>query len=71
MKTFIQFMSEQQSDDEEETMTGGDASQDTEGEDDPGQETAYQTPIYKREEDPEHGTYVPPATKPVASSGGY
>ena len=65
MKTFIQFMSEQQSD------TGGDVSQDTEGEDDPGQETAYQTPIYKREEDPEHGTYVPPATKPVASSGGY
>ena len=64
-------MSEQQSDDEEETMTGGDVSQDTEGEDDPGQETAYQTPIYKREEDPEHGTYVPPATKPVASSGGY
>ncbi len=70
MKTFMQFMSEQQSDDEEETMTGGDASQDTEGEDDPGQETAYQTPIYKREEDPKGGTYVPP-TKPAASSGGY
>ena len=64
MKTFLQFMSEQQS------STDGDASQDTEGEDDPGQETAYQTPIYAREEDPEHGTYVPP-TKPVASSGGY
>ncbi len=70
MKTFMQFMSEQQSDDEEETMTGGDASQDTEGEDDPRQETAYQTPIDKREEAPTGGTDVPP-TKPAASSGGY
>jgi len=70
MKSFLQFMSEQQSSDDEENLTDGDASQDTEGEDDPGQETAYQTPIYAREEDPEHGTYVPP-TKPAASSGGY
>ena len=70
MKSFIQFMSEQQSDDEEETMTGGDASQDTEGEDDPGQEDAYQTPNEDRKVDKQGGTYVPP-TKPAASSGGY
>ena len=68
MKTFLQFMSEQQSSDDEENLTDGDASQDTEGEDDPGQETAYQTPIYTREEDPEHGTYVPPTQGPTVAS---
>ena len=51
-------------------MTGGDASQDTEGEDDPGQEDAYQTPNEDRKLDKQGGTYVPP-TKPAASSGGY
>jgi len=65
MKTFLEYMIEQQSDDDEDN-TGGDSAQDTEGEDDPGQETAYQTPIYKRKEDRKGGTYVPDA-----SSGGY
>jgi hypothetical protein len=58
MKTFLEYMIEQQSDDDED-KTGGDSAQDTEGEDDPGQGTAYQTPIYTRKLDKQGGTYVP------------